>query len=171
MLRSGTYVATIATQKGYVATIASQIRYVTTIATQNRHVATLLDRRIFMHFLRPRKDILRLKIDIFLIFWDRWDFPRPQTDVLRLLRNQNNCAILLDPKKNIHFATLRSSNATKGFYTTLRDLGRGLQLMFLSTRSRNDMLQPTRTKVSMFLLCSTEEKHFNQVWPKKHISF
>ena len=44
--RSGTYVASIATQNGYVATISTQIGYVATIATKNRYVATLCDRNI-----------------------------------------------------------------------------------------------------------------------------
>ena len=44
--RSGTYVATIATQNEYVATFATHVRFFATIATQNGHDVILHDRRV-----------------------------------------------------------------------------------------------------------------------------
>ena len=57
--RSGTYVATIATENGYVATIATQIGHVATIATHLGMLRLCATEEILCGFARPKCGMLR----------------------------------------------------------------------------------------------------------------
>ena len=152
--RSGTYVATIATQNGYVATIATQIRYVATIATQNGYVATLRDRRNFMRLCATEETLC--------------DFARPKYGMLRLCATQVRYVATI-VTQNGHVATLRDPEQIccdfvgpkKGMLRPSRHKMVMIRLCAteIFARLNKDMLRPSATQKRYVATTATQNGH------------